>query len=153
MPGKTPFINEEKVRLQNAIKLIGQGAAISEPMQIQSDGKYAKAPGSPVDRQYWSEKFQWLPANVSFRDDDTVKLTSYVNNLHPLKSQGIYKTIEKAIEAAIPLWDQCLQEYDEYDRVEVTGRSKSRFEGIVKAEYEKLDCILRCHIRKREKRN
>lgn len=59
--------------------------------------------GGGMAPQYWSERFQWLPSNVSFQEDDTVKLTSYVNNLHPVKHAGIYQTIEKAINTVIPL--------------------------------------------------
>ncbi|TQV97134.1 DUF1665 domain-containing protein [Cordyceps javanica] len=108
----------------------GQGGAISQPFKVNR--------GRPADvaDQYWSRKFQWLPCNASFQDNGSVRITSYINNLHPVRYQGIYQTIEKAIAAAIPLWDQCLQEYEGYDRMEITGRSKSRFKGIAKADDE-----------------
>ncbi|XWW92309.1 hypothetical protein V2A60_000232 [Cordyceps javanica] len=128
--GKTHFLNEERVGLENATRLIGQGGAISQPFKVNR--------GRPADvaDQYWSRKFQWLPCNASFQDNGSVRITSYINNLHPVRYRGIYQTIEKAIAAAIPLWDQCLQEYEGYDRMEITGRSKSRFKGIAKADDE-----------------
>ncbi|KAJ6783610.1 hypothetical protein PWT90_05286 [Aphanocladium album] len=133
--GKTPFMNEEQVGLQRAIELVGQGKPISSP---KTDGERNQS--CFVSPQYWSEIFQWLPSNVSFQDDKTVKISSYVNNLHPVKYQGIYQTIEKAIQTAIPLWDQCLKEhrcyhtYDKVDGVESKGRGQSRFEVIEKAD-------------------
>jgi hypothetical protein len=57
---------------------------------------------------YWSETYQWLPANVAFQDDDSVKFTRYVNNLQPVKYPDIYQTIEKLIETVLPAWDKCL---------------------------------------------
>jgi len=54
----------------------------------------------------WSEKYQWLPANVSFQENGTVKFTSYINNLHPTKHVEIYRLIERLIDIAIPAWDQ-----------------------------------------------
>ena len=33
---------------------------------------------------------------------------SYINNLHPLKYKGLYRLIERVIDAAIPLWNLTL---------------------------------------------
>jgi hypothetical protein len=82
--------------------------------------------GSTVPAEYWSSKYQWLPANLAFQEDGTVKFTSYVNNLHPKNYPKIYRTIERLIDTAIPAWDQCLTEYVKYERVGV-GRQASRF--------------------------
>ncbi|KAM0239600.1 hypothetical protein ACHAP5_008171 [Fusarium lateritium] len=60
--------------------------------------------------EYWSCKYQWLPANVCFRKDGSARFTSYVNNLHPAKYPDIYRTLEHIIDKAIPAWDQCLRE-------------------------------------------
>lgn len=57
---------------------------------------------------YWSETFQWLPANLAFQEDGTVKFTSYINNLHPKKYPDIYRLIEKVVDMAIPAWDRVL---------------------------------------------
>lgn len=55
-----------------------------------------------------SDTFQWLPSNVAFQDDGTVKFTSYVNNLHPQKYGRTYRALEQLITTSIPLWEQCL---------------------------------------------
>ena len=36
------------------------------------------------------------------------RITSYINNLHPLKYKGLYRLIERVIDAAIPLWNLTL---------------------------------------------
>ncbi|KAL5610871.1 hypothetical protein FOBRF1_006988 [Fusarium oxysporum] len=86
------------------------------------------APPSPKG-DIWSNTYQWLPANVAFRDDGSAKLTSYVNNLHPTKFPEIYETLERVIDKAISAWDQCLRETRGYGKDDlITGRSKSRFQ-------------------------
>lgn len=63
------------------------------------------------DRE-WSRRFQWLPCEVEFSNpagtDTNVKITSYINNLHPTKHQGLYRAIEKIISLSIPLWNDVL---------------------------------------------
>ncbi len=63
---------------------------------------------TPEDDAYWSRTYQWLPANLAFQDDGTVRLTSYINNLHPKKHPEIYRLVEKLIDTAIPAWDAVL---------------------------------------------
>jgi hypothetical protein len=75
----------------------------------------------------WSNKYQWLPANVFFRDDGTVGFTSYINNLHPTKYPEIYTVLERLIDAVLPAWDQCLKEQMEGAAVDVPGRATTRF--------------------------
>ena len=88
--------------------------------------------GSAVPSEYWSDKYQWLPANLAFQDDGTVKFTSYINNLHPKKYPGIYRTIEKLIDTAVPAWDQFLTVHESGGnhldvKIPPPGRQNSRF--------------------------
>ncbi|KAF1973741.1 hypothetical protein BU23DRAFT_580213 [Bimuria novae-zelandiae CBS 107.79] len=76
---------------------------------------------------YWNDTYQWLPANVAFNADGTVKLTSYINNLHPQKYTGIYRIVESLIEVALHAWDQCLKSSPWDSEDEVPGRVSSRF--------------------------
>lgn len=75
----------------------------------------------------WSLNYQSLPSNVIFREDGTAKLSSYINNLHPRKHSFTYKNIEKAINLAIPAWEQCLVEFIRSDDERTAGRAESRF--------------------------
>ncbi|TLD17305.1 uncharacterized protein PgNI_01207 [Pyricularia grisea] len=64
--------------------------------------------------ELWSDTYQWLPSNLSFQDDGSLRFTSYVNNLHPKRHAGIYRTLEKLIAKAVPLWEQCLVLKDDF---------------------------------------
>jgi hypothetical protein len=57
-----------------------------------------------------STQFQWLPCEVEFADEvgTDVKITSYVNNLHPHQNQHLYRILEKMIAKSIPLWNTVL---------------------------------------------
>lgn len=82
------------------------------------------------DHAFWSNRFQWLPANVGFDDDGTARFTSYINNLHPAKHASIYATIEKLVDASIPAWSRCLKYYEarRWDADGVVGcRARPRF--------------------------
>jgi hypothetical protein len=94
---------------------------------------YWKGIKNAVPKEYRSSLYQWLPANVAFRDDGTTEFTSYINNLHPEKYPGIYEAIEHAIDTALPAWDQCLRKNITYNHDIVAGRANSRFELITEA--------------------
>ncbi|ETS80957.1 hypothetical protein PFICI_08486 [Pestalotiopsis fici W106-1] len=85
-------------------------------------------PSLPEDEaQYWSETYQWLPSNLAFQGDGSVKFTSYINNLHPEKYSSIYRTIEKLIDITLPAWDQCLATHKNSNAAVQPGRCSSRF--------------------------
>ncbi len=116
--GRSRFLPEEAVGVDDAVdKWAGKGEVIprraewgAEPEgnRLLSDSTVG---GSSVHKSYWSTLYQWLPANVKFTDDGSVRFTSYINNLHPTKYRDIYGTIEQLIETALPMWDQCLTQY------------------------------------------
>ncbi len=78
-------------------------APVSEEVLSRSNGDDDRIPN-----EYWSNTYQWLPANLAFQDDGTVKFTSYINNLNPKKHPEIYRAIEKLIDISIPAWDGVL---------------------------------------------
>lgn len=58
----------------------------------------------------WSANHQALSCEVEFVGDKgstQVRITSYINNLHPAH-QDIYCAIETLVGRAIPLWNDCL---------------------------------------------
>lgn len=111
--GRSKVLREEIVGVEDAIKSwSGKGSVIPSN----------EATGNPS----WSATYQWLPSNVAFQEDGSVKFTSYINNLHPNKYPGIYSTIEKLIETALPAWNQCLFG-KQGSRITGPGRKESRF--------------------------
>lgn len=119
--GRSLFLPEEVVGVEDAVdKWAGKGEAIPRPVIWDDEEKEQKDP-------YWSTNYQWLPANLKFTPDGGVQFTSYINNLHPTKYADIYRTIEKLIEKALPMWDQCLRIADTDTD---TGRTGPRIEDL-----------------------
>ncbi|KAM0253647.1 hypothetical protein ACHAQJ_007159 [Trichoderma viride] len=103
--GRTRVLQDEVVGTTDAIdKWAGKGEFIAKDTSAPSRG----FDGSLTLASFWSNTYQWLPSNVKFLDDESVRFTSYINNLHPQKYPEIYRTIEKLIETTLPAWDQCL---------------------------------------------
>ncbi|KFY32862.1 hypothetical protein V495_08667 [Pseudogymnoascus sp. VKM F-4514 (FW-929)] len=133
--GKSNFFQEEVVGVSDAIeKWAGKGKTLAEALKTGRPGRDMSygIGGSAIPSEYWSDKYQWLPANLAFQEDGTVKFTSYINNLHPTKYPGIYRTIEKLIDIAVPAWDQFLTVHDSYRnhldvKIPPHGRQNSRF--------------------------
>lgn len=126
---RSRVMKEEVVGVSDAIeKWAGKGDIIpkEEYNRDQDTNRYNVGSGS-VPPEFWSDTYQWLPANVAFQADGTVKFTSYINNLHPNKYPDLYCTIEKLIETALPAWDQCLAVAASYDARDGAGRIESRF--------------------------
>ena len=90
-----------------------------------------------IDSAFWSNRFQWLPANVGFDDNGAAHFTSYINNLHPTKYAPIYTTIEKLVDAAIPAWNRCLKYYE---RRQPSKKSSSMAGCRYEPRFEKPPC-------------
>ena len=92
------------------MSFIGKGEIVTPPddieFKVDQFRQYFSDWGA-FDLKFWSKKFQWLPCDVKFIEDD-VKITSYINNLHPSLHPKLYSVIEKFIAQAIPLWDLTL---------------------------------------------
>jgi hypothetical protein len=129
--GRTLGFQEECVGVSDAISVwSGKGAVIPKDdwKWNEERDRYRYNVGSgEVPPDYWSETYQWLPANVAFEDDGSVKFTSYINNLHPEKYGDIYHMIEKLVQTSLPMWDQCLTMTLEGGEPQGPGRIKPRF--------------------------
>ncbi|KFY72305.1 hypothetical protein V499_07558 [Pseudogymnoascus sp. VKM F-103] len=129
--GKSNFFQEEVVGVSDAIELWagkGEPARAARKRDLPDPNVSYDQGGSGIPFEYWSDTYQWLPANLAFQEDGTVKFTSYINNLHPKKYPSIYRTIEKLIDTAIPAWDQFLSVHDYKQKtLPPVGRQKSRF--------------------------
>ncbi|KAK0624136.1 hypothetical protein B0T14DRAFT_517572 [Immersiella caudata] len=105
--GRSLFLPDEVVGVDDAVeKWAGKGEPIPKfPAEDNQNTSFGVVPP-----HYWSDTYQWLPANLRFTDEGGVKFTSYINNLHP-SHRGIYTAVEKLVDVAIPLWDQCLRRH------------------------------------------
>ena len=130
--GRSRVLKEEAVGVADAIdKWAGKGEVIEKdswrPDPELYRNRFRNRTDGHIPSDYWSDTYQWLPSNLAFQNDGSVRFTSYINNLHPTKYPEIYQTIEKLIAASIPAWDQCLALHVNYNDKEGAGRMRSRF--------------------------
>ena len=73
----------------------------------------------------YSTKFQWLPCDVEFTGESptSVRITSYINNLHPTQHKDLYTTIERVLSAVIEPWNDILQKAGGQGRVPMRIRT------------------------------
>lgn len=64
--------------------------------------------GQGLHTPSYSQKFQWLPCDVQFEADEKVRITSYINNLHPQGNERLCEAIEHVIQKAVPMWSETL---------------------------------------------
>lgn len=99
-----------------------QGGRVGLQDCLDSCGKGAIAPEQTIESDRYSSRFQWLPTEVNFTGTaPDVKITSYINNLHPSHHISLYSTISKIMGKAIPMWNEMLIK-------DYRGRVPSRFD-------------------------
>ena len=128
MVAQTKFIQDEVVGVIDAIeKWSGKGEVVPKP-EIDLPSPRGQRPpdsGEWINRTYWSQTYQWLPANLAFQDDGTMRFTSYINGLHPKKHTEIYRLVEKLVDIAIPAWERILPNNPPLDE---SGQYQKRFD-------------------------
>ncbi|OAR05697.1 hypothetical protein LLEC1_07610, partial [Akanthomyces lecanii] len=100
--GKTRIMPDHEIGLDDCLRLIGAGEVIPKPRE--SD-KQTSTFWNDRDVATSSVNFQWLPCNVEVGQDGKARITSYINNLHPVEHKGLYPVIEEFISRSLPAWD------------------------------------------------
>jgi hypothetical protein len=109
--GRTPVLTEGGiVDLNNCIEFCGKGTPGKPDQFVKKLHPHYIYNHRLQNASLWSQKFQWLPAEVKFTNDkgSDVKITSYINNLYPPEHQKLYGIIENIIGQAIPIWNHVL---------------------------------------------
>ncbi|KIJ50413.1 hypothetical protein M422DRAFT_59122 [Sphaerobolus stellatus SS14] len=108
-PSLFPLVYGKLTTLDDCIELCGEGCVTSAPPDPEpTDEEIRKARwAKPQGPKPYSRIFQWLPCDVDIREE-SCKITSYINNLHPKRHANLYGIIEKIIDLAIPLWNMTL---------------------------------------------
>ncbi|EEH21739.2 hypothetical protein PABG_03955 [Paracoccidioides brasiliensis Pb03] len=141
--GRSRILKEKILRLDDCIPSSGLGETLPVPRSKYTvfDEKldnHSGWAGKFWEDKIYSQKFQWLPCNVTFLDEKgsylsldpkdpsrvaatsvapPCRITSYINNLHPNKHRDLYGTIEEVVSRAIPLWNRTLSSLSaEYTR-------------------------------------
>lgn len=106
--GTSRIVADKRIGLADALESCGTGDVIPTPERLRGETFYST-----------SEKFQWLPCDVSV-NEGRVKIESYINNLHPVKHAALYPIIEKFIEKALPAWDVVYRWPQEFEMQRLT---------------------------------
>ncbi|MCJ1314682.1 hypothetical protein MMC25_008364 [Agyrium rufum] len=115
------LLNGDKVGVLDALKSFGGGETIRkqethrlDPAEVQQNLTYPRNlpfhHSGNADRFRWSICFQRLPCDVEFTGESGthVRITSYINNLHPRKYQDLSTIIEKLVAVSIQPWNDAL---------------------------------------------
>ncbi|KAK4456708.1 hypothetical protein QBC42DRAFT_351071 [Cladorrhinum samala] len=120
--GVTRALEEGIVPLDGCIGYTGKGTPTrspkTEPTVRAAHRDRGRAAYSSRGPNKW-DSFQWLPAEVAISDDGTAKITSYVNNLHPVHHKRLYPVLERIVTATVPLWEDTLNGFGDRRRVEI----------------------------------
>jgi hypothetical protein len=112
-----------RTSLEDCIASCGEGQTTQIPPQEEVAQDYHDS--FHLDHNPYSRNFQWLPCMVDISGEhckyvvitptpenltsSISRITSYINNLHPLRYKGLYRLVERVIDAAIPLWNLTLR--------------------------------------------
>ena len=105
---RSRILADRRIERDDCLEFFGQGSLVrsKEKKVPVARRKWLKEPSQDA---FFSNRFQWLPADIQFASDGTeVKITSYINNLHPKQHDDLYSIIEKFIEKSVPLWNSIL---------------------------------------------
>jgi hypothetical protein len=102
-----------RVTLDDCEQWVGKGGVMPAPKKDHAIVKHWEGKlhhwDDDSEQHFYSSRFQWLPCEVAFQGEDSVKITSYINNLQPRKHKGLYQTLERVIAKVIPMWNTTLR--------------------------------------------
>jgi hypothetical protein len=97
------LISGGSVPLEQTLDAYGQGEA---PPPLHDDKKDWE-----IEKYLYSLRYQWLPCEVEFcgpAGSTEVRITSYINNLHPREQRPFYRTLEGVISKVVEPWNEIL---------------------------------------------
>ncbi len=105
--GRTKIIPRGRVGLTDCMDYVGKGEVLKIPDESEIEVQWY-GQSSNLKYKTCSANFQWLPCQLKFTGSEAVSITSYINNLHPVKFSSLYDVIGACIARAIPLWNRTL---------------------------------------------
>ena len=110
--GRSRVLQSGKVGVHDCVNFTGKGNIVKIPddseVKVSNSYNVGYNIASRGNPKFWSKEFQWLPCDVTFVGEDGVKITSYINNLHPAQNTTLYSVVERIIAKSIPLWNEAL---------------------------------------------
>lgn len=124
--GQSRVLPSGTVPLEDCSRFTGEGGLVDPPLEDNYRFYHA------VWFNAWGS-FQWLPSNVSFAENGSPRLTSYINNLHPQMHSDLYGILEQLVKCSMPLWNECLSWFQRRLRIQRVAGSIHNFtlpEGV-----------------------
>lgn len=108
--GHTYILRDKIIGLDDCLNSVGQGEVLPVPPKPKLPVRHYPLSREP-DPISW--KYQWLPCDVEFARSEpgsqlNCRITSYINNVHPIEHKALYGVIEKILDRTIPLWNKSL---------------------------------------------
>ena len=103
--GRTRVMRDQLVTLDNALNFAGQGEIIPVPDEAgitREDIASRVATQTGVASRPFSRRFQILPTELQLGEDGKWHISTYINNLHPVKYRDIYTLIEDTFNLLVP---------------------------------------------------
>ncbi|KAF2739548.1 hypothetical protein EJ04DRAFT_484494 [Polyplosphaeria fusca] len=119
--GRTRVLPTGAVPLKTCVKYTGMGETTApfEAAAYHRSGAW----GNDVSVKLAWGSFQWLPSNVTFDANGKPHITSYINNLHPRLHAELYQILEGYVDAAMPLFSECLSWFHSRIRIDIAATS------------------------------
>ncbi|VUC20371.1 unnamed protein product [Clonostachys rosea] len=116
--GLTRVVVEKRIGISDALENCGTGTILPKPhpTEVYRQPGIHREPKLPS----LSHNFQWLPCDVDISANGAARITSYINNLHPIQHADLYPVIERFIEKALPAWDIVYRWPTEFDTQRLT---------------------------------
>lgn len=109
--GKSRILPDKTIGLDEALRHAGQGETIPIPKETgitREDMTWRVSDRADIKVRPYSRDFQPLPTDWDLGDDGRWHITTYINNLHPVKHRNIYDLIERAFNCLIPQWNMTM---------------------------------------------
>lgn len=109
--GRSTSVAAGQVGRETCFDFMGRGEVVKPSKDWPDNPFFYHGLGTPRNQdQLCSKRLQWLPSEIEFVGDEgnDVKISSYVNNLHPIKHARLYGILEEIISKSIPLWNNVL---------------------------------------------
>ncbi|KAJ5924407.1 hypothetical protein N7466_008594 [Penicillium verhagenii] len=109
--GKSRILPDRLIGLDEALRHAGQGEVIPMPKETgitREDIAWRVSERSDISVRPYSRAFQILPSDWEYGDDGRWHITTYINNLHPVKHRNIYNLIEATFNCIIPQWNMTM---------------------------------------------
>ncbi|CAF3580872.1 unnamed protein product [Fusarium graminearum] len=113
--GHSRILPDKCINVEEALAHCGTGVVV--PENPESDAKAFGIGEEDFDKflpgRYFSKRFQWLPCDVNLTEDHP-RITSYINNAHPVKDAPLYLVVKKFIEKSLPAWDAIYRWHNDF---------------------------------------